>query len=143
MERLGAIEDSMQLKALLAICDMTVGRLEEAERVLAEISQDERTQSILGGVMVVLCGNAELALARGDVERGLILYRDAVVALKARSIPGVEVATEFTPGCCSPRPARSPRMPSIAPRTGPRCTTTCCTSSRSCWGRAGPSSTTR
>ena len=30
MERLGAIEDSMQLKALLAICDMTVGRLDEA-----------------------------------------------------------------------------------------------------------------
>ena len=97
MERLGAIEDSMQLKALLAICDMTVGRLDEAGRVLAEISQDERTQSILGGVMVVLCGNAELALARGDVERGLTLYRDAVVALKARSIPGVDVDTEFTP----------------------------------------------
>ena len=47
--------------------------------------------------MIVLCGNAELALARGDVERGLILYRDAVVALKARSIPGVDVATELTP----------------------------------------------
>jgi predicted ATPase/DNA-binding SARP family transcriptional activator len=97
MERLGAVEDSIQLKALLAVCDMTAGRLEEAERVLAEIDQDARTHSILGGLMILLCGNAELALARGDVERGLILYRDAVVALKARSIPGVDVATDLTP----------------------------------------------
>ncbi len=71
MERLGAVEDSLQLRALLAICEMTAGRLDDAERLLAEIADDERTQAILGGLMVVLCGSAELALARGDVERGL------------------------------------------------------------------------
>jgi hypothetical protein len=97
MDRLGAVEDGLQLRALLAVSDMTAGRLQEAERVLAAIGEDERTHSILGGLMIVLCGNAELALARGDVERGLTLYRDAVVALRARSIPGVDRATELTP----------------------------------------------
>src|SRR5437764_8770319 len=97
IERLGAVEDGLQLRALLAVSDMTAGRLQEAERVLAAIGEDERNHSILGGLMIVLCGNAELALARGDVERGLTLYRDAVVALKARSIPGVGRATELTP----------------------------------------------
>ena len=111
--------------------------------MLAEISQDERTQSILGGVMVVLCGNAELALARGDVERGLTLYRDAVVALKARSIPGVDVDTEFTPWVLFPEAGalaaharhRSRRRRRLVRRPA-------AASSRSCWGRAGPSSTT-
>src|SRR4051794_149680 len=97
MDRLGAVEDGLQLRALLAVSDMRAGRLQDAERVLAAIGQDERTHSILGGLMIVLCGNAELALARGDVERGLTLYRDAVVALKARSIPGVDRATELIP----------------------------------------------
>ena len=71
MELLGAVEDTMQLKAMLAVLEIEAGRLEEAERLLAEVADDEqRNQSIFGGTLMVLCGQAELALARGQVDEG-------------------------------------------------------------------------
>jgi predicted ATPase len=91
MEALGAVEDSLQLKSVLAVLDISAGRLDEAEEMLAEIAADERNQSVVGGTLVMRCGAAELELARGHVEEGLRLYREAVTALRELSYPGVEM----------------------------------------------------
>ena len=40
---------------------------------------------------------AELALAKGDVERGLQLFRESVDTARSRSLPGLELDIEMTP----------------------------------------------
>jgi hypothetical protein len=105
MERLGAVEDCMQLKALLATSDMAAGNLDDAERLLGEISEQHHGRTVLGGLMVDLCGRAELALARGRTEHGLALYREAVSTLLQHRFPGVELATELTPWVLYPQAA--------------------------------------
>ncbi len=106
MELLGAVEDTMQLKAMLAVLEIEAGRLEEAERLLAEVADDEqRNQSIFGGTLMVLCGQAELALARGQVDEGLRLYRESAVSMRERTIPGVDLAIDFTPWVMFPEAA--------------------------------------
>jgi hypothetical protein len=55
--------------------------------------------------MVDLCGRAELALARGRTEHGLVLYREAVRSLQQHRFPGVELATELTPWVLYPQAA--------------------------------------
>jgi hypothetical protein len=105
MERLGAVEDCMQLQALLALSDMVAGDLDNAERRLVEVAEQDRGRTVLGGLMVVLCGRAELALARGDGEAGLALYREAVRSLRHHHLPGVEMATDLTPWVIYPQAA--------------------------------------
>jgi hypothetical protein len=97
MQSLGAVEDTMQLQSMLTVLDIQAGRLDDAERQLAEIAADDRNQSALGGTLVMRCGAAELALARGDQRRGLELYREAVGALREISIPGLPLSVDFTP----------------------------------------------
>ena len=97
MDSLGAVEDTLQLKSSLALLDIQAGRLDEAERLLAETAADERGEFVLGSNLVLLSGMAELALARGDVPLGLRLYREAVVALRELSFPGMEMPVGFAP----------------------------------------------
>ena len=54
-------------------------------------------QSMIGGFMVLPCGVAELALARGDVERGLDAYREAAETMRERRFPGLEMNSGFEP----------------------------------------------
>ena len=97
MERLGADEDVTQLRALLAFVAIETGRLDEAEREFERIAADGVGQSMLGGFMVLPCGVAELALARGDVERGLDAYREAAETMRRASFPGLEMNSGFEP----------------------------------------------
>ena len=122
MELLGAVEDTMQLKAMLAVLEIEAGRLEEAERLLAEVADDEqRNQSIFGGTLMVLCGQAELALARGQVDEGLRLYRESAVSMRERTIPGVDLAIDFTPWVMFPEAAAlSAHVRHGVPRAGRR-----------------------
>ncbi len=105
MERLGAVEDCMQLKALLATSDIAAGNLDDAERLLSELAEQDRGRTVIGGLMVDLCGRAELALARGRTEDGLALYREAVRSLRQHRFPGVETSTELTPWVLYPQAA--------------------------------------
>ena len=93
MESLGAIEDSMQLRSVVAVLDISAGRLDEAAEVFAAIAADERNQSVVGGTLVMRCGVAELELARGHVDEGLRLYAEAVTALRELSYPGIDMPT--------------------------------------------------
>jgi predicted ATPase/DNA-binding SARP family transcriptional activator len=105
MEALQATEDLTQLRALLVVVALDDGRLDDAERLMATIVGDERNQSVFGGGVVVHCGGAELALARGDIEDGLARYRAAVVVLRDRVIRGADLPVEFAPWVIYPEAA--------------------------------------
>jgi predicted ATPase/DNA-binding SARP family transcriptional activator len=97
MESLGAVEDSLQLRSVVAVLDISAGRLDQAAEMFAEIAADERNQWVIGGTLVMRCGVAELELARGHEDQGLRLYGEAVTALRELSYPGVEMPTGLAP----------------------------------------------
>src|SRR3954447_5042045 len=95
---LGAAEDATQLRAMLAICDMREERFDEAAAMLDRVAAEDSSESTFGSRMIVLCGQAELALARGDVTVGLSLYRTTIAALSARGpVPGLAVEVGLEP----------------------------------------------
>jgi hypothetical protein len=66
--------------------------------MLDRVAAEDSSESTFGSRMIVLCGQAELALARGDVDVGLPLYRSTVAALSARGpVPGLEVEIGLEP----------------------------------------------
>src|SRR5262249_51790893 len=89
MRRLGAADDEVQLHALLALCAIADGRLEEADEELTTISQIEEHETIFAGVAVREMGRAELALARGDHPAGLRIYRECATAMRELKLPGI------------------------------------------------------
>ncbi len=89
MHRLGATDDEVQLRALLALCAIGDGRLDEAERELEQVDRLEETEAIFGGVAVRQIGRAELAIARGDSASGLRIYRECAAAMRALELPGI------------------------------------------------------
>jgi hypothetical protein len=90
MRDLGAGEDVMQLRSVLAYADIAAGRLEEAARVIDEIAADERQGQTIGWSVAGVTGEAELALARGETETGLRLYLDCLAAATERRVTGFE-----------------------------------------------------
>jgi len=100
MERLGAKEDETQLRALLVLCDIGEGRLEQAREHLARIDGIEmRATSFTADVMRHIC-RAELLLASGDTDGGLRLYRECSARLRQAerldvSWTGAELWTYF------------------------------------------------
>lgn len=83
MERLGAKEDETQLRALLVLCDIGEGRLEQAREHLARIDGIQMRVTLLSAdVMRHIC-RAELLLASGDAEDGLRLYRECSARLRS------------------------------------------------------------
>jgi predicted ATPase/DNA-binding SARP family transcriptional activator len=105
MEALGATEDLTQLRALLVVVALDDGRHDAAQELMDTIVADERNQSVFGGGVVVHCGGAELALARGDVDDGLARYRTAMVALREHLVRGVDVPLDFAPWVIYPEAA--------------------------------------
>jgi hypothetical protein len=81
LRELGVVDDLVQLLCLLALVAIGAGRLEEAERLLAEVETQDPARAGLGGGMFMLAGAAELALARGQVDEGLRLYVEAASEL--------------------------------------------------------------
>ncbi|MFT4289036.1 ATP-binding protein [Nocardioides sp.] len=102
---LGAYEDHSQTRAALAILDLRRGRLDEAERTLAEVEREEGARSVFGGGVSLACGRAELLLARGEVAAGLAAYATAVAEMGARGIPGLALPPGFEPWVLYPQAA--------------------------------------
>ena len=96
LDRLDAADDAAQTRSLLAVHAMSVGRLDEAEEWMAEIERTRRRSSDFGGASLA-AARAEMALARGQVAEGLVLYRAAVDELKAIRFPGMGDATGLEP----------------------------------------------
>ena len=89
MQRLGASDDEVQLRALLGLCALADGRIDDAERELDRIDQLDEREAIFGGAAVRQIGRAELALARGDVATGLRIYRECAARMRELGFPGI------------------------------------------------------
>ena len=89
MQRLGAGDDEMQLRSLLASCAIAEGRLADAEAELDRMERISVGESGFGGTMFRDICRAELTLARGDYADGLALYRDCMARMREIEFPGV------------------------------------------------------
>lgn len=89
LERLGARDDSVQLRALLAMSAIAAGDLDDAAAEVERLDRLEVTESVFGGRLVVDMACAELDLARGDIGAGLARYRASVDRVRALQFPGM------------------------------------------------------
>jgi len=97
LDRLQANDDAIQVRAMLAVRLLTLGRLDEASEEIDRIAAAEQRRSGFGGGVVVATSKAELALASGDLAEGLRLYRAAMEQLRALRFPGLGEATGLEP----------------------------------------------
>jgi predicted ATPase len=89
LERLGAWDDALQLRSLVSLAAVMAGDLDQAEAEMELMTHVGDADQIFGGRVVMELGGAELALARGDHESGLALYRDAVQRVRDLEFPGM------------------------------------------------------
>jgi predicted ATPase/DNA-binding SARP family transcriptional activator len=96
LERLGARDDSVQLRSLVALAMIAEGDLDAAAEQIAVLDHCEAGDALLGGRLVYELGSAELALARGDIAVGLDAYRAAGTHSGTIEMPGM-TATGLEP----------------------------------------------
>ena len=89
LERLGARDDALQLRALLALSAIASDDLDRAIEEMDRLGRVDEADAVFGGRLVIELGRAELALARGETDEGLALYRDAVQRTRELELPGV------------------------------------------------------
>jgi predicted ATPase/DNA-binding SARP family transcriptional activator len=89
LERLGAWDDAMQLRSMISLAAVMAGDLAEAEAEMQRMTHVGDLDQIFGGRVVMELSGAELAIARGDLEAGLALYRDAVQRVRDLELPGM------------------------------------------------------
>ncbi|WP_433540888.1 BTAD domain-containing putative transcriptional regulator [Streptosporangium sandarakinum] len=87
LERLGVMEDVVQIRAALAMAALTGGRRDEAARMIDDL-EALSSQGSYGEVLSVAAARAELALVDGDIAGGLRRYREAAEALRDLRVPG-------------------------------------------------------
>jgi predicted ATPase/DNA-binding SARP family transcriptional activator len=88
MRRLGASDDEIQLRSLLASCAIAEGRLADAQAELDQMDSLSESWTGFSGRIQEMC-RAELMLARGDHSAGLALHRDCMAAMRDLAFPGV------------------------------------------------------
>ncbi|MBL7517754.1 AAA family ATPase, partial [Frankia sp. CNm7] len=88
LDRLGALDDLIQLHSLLALSALAAGRLDEAADRLDQVATLKEPDGLFGGVFAHGIGVGELALARGDPAAGLAAYRTSAARMHALCIPG-------------------------------------------------------
>ncbi|GGF35531.1 SARP family transcriptional regulator [Marmoricola endophyticus] len=97
MQRIGAVQDVLQLDATLGLADIALGRLEDAGERLRRLASQPGAETTPGWSAGQV-GLAELALAEGDVATGLALYRLARnVALGRDLVTDLDFDPELTP----------------------------------------------
>lgn len=89
LERLGARDDSVQLRSLLAMSAIADGDLDRAAAAIAVLDRLEETETIFGGRLVVDISCAELNLARGETAAGLARYDAAIDRVRSLRFPGM------------------------------------------------------
>ena len=88
MRRLGASDDEIQLRSLLASCAIAEGKLADAQEELDRMDGIAGSWTGFSGRIQEIC-RAELALARGEHSAGLALHRDCMAAMREVAFPGV------------------------------------------------------
>ncbi|MCC5574396.1 AAA family ATPase [Microtetraspora sp. AC03309] len=94
LERLGAVDDAIQLRAALAMAALTEGRRDEAARMIDDL-EALASQGTYGGVLSATVGRAQLALVDGDIAEGLRRHRETAEVLRNLRVPGTPDG--FTP----------------------------------------------
>jgi predicted ATPase/tetratricopeptide (TPR) repeat protein len=94
---LGAYEDHAQSLGVLAMIALHEGRLDESERIFDEVAAEDGGRALFAGAMELMCGRAELLLARGETEAGLTAYDAALAAISERGMLGLLTSTPFAP----------------------------------------------
>jgi predicted ATPase/DNA-binding SARP family transcriptional activator len=89
LDGLEASDDAAQARAVVAAAAVRRGQLDEAERLYAEIAEIHRGRPAFGGTIMTVAGRAEVALARGDADLGLRLYREVAAEMAELCFPGV------------------------------------------------------
>lgn len=97
MEAVGAVEDAIQLRSVIAMADIVAGRLDEAQAGLDAIATVDTSGQAIGWAVAGLTGQAELALARQDVGRGLALYRQCLALALERRFHQLDGPTNLMP----------------------------------------------
>ncbi len=89
MRRIGASDDELQLRTLLAFCAIGEGRLGDAADELGRVDQIAASATAFGWAVFGQVGLAELALASGDLGAGLEMYRECAVRMSEIQLPGI------------------------------------------------------
>ncbi|MFC4062352.1 ATP-binding protein [Planomonospora corallina] len=94
LERLGAVEDAVQIRAALAMAALAEGRRDEAARMIDDL-ESLASRSTYGEILSVAVARAQLALADGDIAEGLRRHREAAELLRDLRVP--HAPDGFTP----------------------------------------------
>ncbi|GAA2738034.1 hypothetical protein GCM10010439_70460 [Actinocorallia aurantiaca] len=87
LERLGAVDDAIQIRAVLATGALVEGRRDEAARMVDELGA-LASHGTYGEVLSIAVSRAELALFDGDTAEGLRQHREAAEKLRNLRLPG-------------------------------------------------------
>jgi hypothetical protein len=88
LERLGARDDTLQLRALMVMFAVASGDLDSATVALSALEGAE-TEAVFGGGLVIDLARSELLLARGEIGAGLASYAEAVHKVRNLKFPGM------------------------------------------------------
>ncbi|GAA3207647.1 BTAD domain-containing putative transcriptional regulator [Actinocorallia longicatena] len=80
LDRLDAVDDALQIRAVLATAALVDGRRDEAARMIDEL-EVRAGRATHAEIISVVAGRAQLALIDGDIPTGLRLHREAAQAL--------------------------------------------------------------
>ena len=97
MEALGAAEDAVELRTIIALADLSAGRVDEAAVELDRIAAGDHSERAVGWSVAGISGQAELALARGQIDRGLQLFRECIEVTRGRRMHGMDVDVDRLP----------------------------------------------
>jgi predicted ATPase/DNA-binding SARP family transcriptional activator len=89
MRRIGASDDELQLRTLLAFCAIGDGRLADAADELGRVDQVVESAMGFGVATFRQVCRAELALASGDLGAGLEMYREGAARMREIRLPGI------------------------------------------------------
>jgi len=87
LKSLHAADDAFSMRATVALAALRQGRIDEAERLLAELGDPPTTDNTSGLVKSQL--EAELLLVRGDIEAGLETCDDSLARMRDWRFAGV------------------------------------------------------
>ncbi|TQS24444.1 BTAD domain-containing putative transcriptional regulator [Microbispora sp. KK1-11] len=88
LERLGAMDDVIQIRATIAMAALAEGRRDEAARIIDDLEALASQATSYGEILSATAGRAQLALADGDIAEGLRRHRETAEVLRNMRIPG-------------------------------------------------------
>ncbi|MBG0826439.1 AAA family ATPase [Planomonospora sp. ID67723] len=95
LERLGAVEDAVQIRAALAMAALAEGLRDEAAWMIDDL-ESLASRSTYGEILSVAVARAQLALVDGDVTEGLRRHREAAELLRDLSVPHAPDGSPWT-----------------------------------------------